>query len=74
MINPQGAIAGMLPVTLAMPAAGAEDECRRAHWRINGFGATLMVWTAEAWERLAERPTDAQYVDCGIWCALRMDD
>lgn len=46
-----------------------------AQWRINGYGATITVWTAEEWERLAERPTDAQhYPDCGIWCALRVDE
>lgn len=46
----------------------------KAHWRINGFAATLTVWTAAAWDHLTERPPDAQYLPCGIWCALRMDD
>ena len=45
-----------------------------APWRINGHPATLFVWTVEQWERLQERPADAQYSPCGIWCALRIDD
>jgi hypothetical protein len=44
-----------------------------ARWRINGHGATIIIWTADEWERLKEHPTDAQYYPCGIWCALRMD-
>ena len=44
-----------------------------ARWRINGFGATIIVWTVEEWEVLPDRPTDAQYYPCGVWCALRMD-
>ena len=43
------------------------------HWKINGYRATILVWTTEEWERLPERPTDAQYHPCGIWCALRME-
>ena len=42
-------------------------------WRINGHSATITLWTVEEWEHLKERPTDAQYYPCGIWCALRMD-
>ena len=49
------------------------DEVRNsALWRINGYAATIIVWTAEEWDRLAERPTDAQYYPCGVWCALRL--
>lgn len=44
-----------------------------AHWRINGYRASIQVWTTEEWERLAHRPADAQYYPCGIWCALRID-
>jgi hypothetical protein len=43
-----------------------------ARWRINGYPAMIIVWTAEEWERLTDRPDDAQYYSCGIWCALRM--
>ena len=44
------------------------------HWRINGHGVTIYVWTAEEWAGLPVRPVDAQYYACGIWCALRLDD
>ena len=44
-----------------------------ARWRINGYGATIVIWTAEEWAALAVRPDDAQYYPSGIWCALRMD-
>ena len=42
-------------------------------WRINGFRARLMVWTAEEWEKLEPRPADAQYHPSGVWCALRWE-
>lgn len=58
------------PLTVYHPPA---DEINTTRWRINGYLATIVIWTAEEWERLAERPPDAQYVSCGIWCALRMD-
>jgi hypothetical protein len=51
------------------PASGANTN----RWRINGHGATITIWTAEEWENLEERPADAQYYPCGIWCALRVD-
>jgi hypothetical protein len=54
--------------------AGSDPGCHEAHWRINGFPATITIWTAAAWDLLSERPPDAQYVPCGIWCSLRMDD
>ena len=37
-----------------------------ARWRINGFPAVILVWTADEWERLAVRPDDAQYYPCGV--------
>jgi hypothetical protein len=49
------------------------SQANTARWRINGHGATVIVWTADEWARLAERPADAQYIPCGIWCALRVD-
>jgi hypothetical protein len=49
------------------------DDRNSALWRINGFPARVVVWTAEEWERLDERPADAQYLPCGVWCALRLD-
>ena len=42
------------------------------YWRINGFPATIIIWTADEWEHLIDRPDDAQYFACGVWCALRM--
>ncbi len=44
-----------------------------SYWRINGFPATILVWTQDEWERMEVRPSDAQYHPCGIWCALRVD-
>ncbi len=51
----------------------AEEIASSARWLINGFPATIFVWTADEWSRLAERPHDAQQVPNGTWCALRID-
>lgn len=48
-------------------------EAHVAHWKINGFPASILIWTVEEWEKLIDRPTDAQYYPCGVWCALRID-
>jgi hypothetical protein len=48
-------------------------ETNTAQWRINGYRATIIIWTSEEWERLKDRPPDAQYYPCGVWCALRME-
>ena len=56
--------------TLYVPPA---VSCHTARWRINGYGATIVIWTVEEWELLAEQPTDAQFYPCGVWCALRME-
>ena len=45
----------------------------RTHWKINGFPASVLVWTAEQWSLLATRPDDAQRSPDGSWCVLRMD-
>ena len=42
-------------------------------WRINGHPARLLIWTTEEWERLEQRPTDAQFHPFGVWCALRIE-
>ena len=42
-------------------------------WLINGYPASLLVWTIEEWEALEERPSDAQYHPLGFWCALRFE-
>jgi hypothetical protein len=49
-------------------------DSRAVFWRINGFRAKLLVWTAEEWEKLEARPPDAQFHPSGVWCALRMDE
>ena len=46
---------------------------RSARWRINGHPASLLIWSAEEWERLEERPSDAQFHPFGVWCALRLE-
>ena len=50
-----------------------EEVANSARWFINGFPATILVWTADEWARLRERPLDAQQVSNGSWCALRID-
>jgi hypothetical protein len=50
-----------------------DHEFHIARWRINGHRALIFIWTVDEWERLADRPTDAQYYPCGVWCALRME-
>lgn len=50
------------------------DERNTAYWRVNGYPARVIVWTVAEWERLVERPTDAQFLPCGLWCVLRIDD
>lgn len=42
-------------------------------WRINGHPARLLIWTTEEWERLEQRPADAQFHPFGVWCALRVE-
>jgi hypothetical protein len=44
-----------------------------AGWRINGYAARLVIWSAEEWEKLDVRPLDAQYHPFGVWCALRLE-
>ncbi len=44
-----------------------------AFWRINGYRAKLLIWTADEWEKLKQRPSDAQYHPKGVWCSLRVD-
>lgn len=65
---------GTWPGAAASGFVPYERAAQVGRWRINGFGATLLVWTQEQWDRLEVRPVDAQYISCGVWCALRMDD
>lgn len=46
---------------------------RAAFWRINGYRASLYIWTSAEWEAMSERPGDAQYHPSGMWCALRVE-
>ena len=48
-------------------------ETNVAYWRINGYRASILIWTTEEWDRLTDRPVDAQFFPCGVWCALRLD-
>ena len=50
-----------------------EQIAPSARWLINGFPATILVWTADEWAGLTEQPHDAQPVANGTWCALRID-
>ncbi|MHB1558191.1 MAG: hypothetical protein ACYC61_12070 [Isosphaeraceae bacterium] len=51
----------------------SRPESEGIFWKINGFRATLLVWTREEWNRLESRPQDAQLHPSGVWCALRLD-
>lgn len=62
-------ISGSSPLHLYSPGG---EELHVAHWRINGHPIRVVVWTSEQWEGLEQRPSDAQYVGCGVWCALRL--
>jgi hypothetical protein len=62
-----GAAAGLRLFIRSGPDTGS------IYWKINGFRARLLVWTAEEWENLEVRPTDAQFHPSGVWCALRIE-
>jgi len=47
--------------------------CGSDRWRIDGHPARLLIWSCEEWERMEQRPTDAQYHPFGVWCALRIE-
>jgi hypothetical protein len=49
------------------------QEANVGRWRINGYRAAIIIWTVEEWEKLSERPLDAQFYPSGVWCALRME-
>jgi hypothetical protein len=46
---------------------------KNLRWLINGYPAVLTIWTEQEWQQLAERPDDAQRLDGGLWCILRME-
>jgi hypothetical protein len=49
------------------------SEAQVARWKIDGYPAVILIWTSEEWEKLSQRPSDAQFYPCGVWCALRME-
>jgi hypothetical protein len=49
------------------------DQPSSNSWLINGYPARIIIWTAEEWAKLSDRPLDAQPYPNGIWCALRID-
>ena len=55
---------------LHMPAENVADSTR---WMINGFPATVVLWSADEWSRLVDRPSQAQQSPSGTWCLLRID-
>jgi hypothetical protein len=58
------------PLQIFRPFAPVSHSAR---WKINGHKASLLIWSAEEWERLDQRPADAQFHPHGVWCALRFD-
>jgi hypothetical protein len=71
-----------LPQTLAVPGRTrsrlrrlleSEIDSPAIMWRINGYRASLLMWSRDEWAKLEARPSDAQYHPSGIWCALRID-
>lgn len=52
---------------------GPETSSSGVHvFHVNGWPATLEIWTAEQWGRLEERPAEALEFDGGQWAAFRM--
>jgi len=51
----------------------AEEVASTTCWLINGFPATILIWSADEWARLIDRPEGAQQFPNGIWCVLRVD-
>lgn len=58
-------------IRLHEPADEVGD--RGLGWLINGYPAAVLVWTAEQWARLVDRPDDARWHPSGVWVALRME-
>jgi len=70
--NPIATFDGTPPMN-PIPYCHPKSSRNASYWRINGFPATILVWTQDEWERMDVHPSDAQYHPCGIWCALRID-
>jgi hypothetical protein len=73
MGTPLQATAFVSPATDLRIFVDRGSDSRAAFWRINGYRASLLIWTVDEWERMDVRPADAQYHPSGVWCALRMD-
>lgn len=63
----------LLRLKLHLPPSAPEGGPGSARWLINGFPAAVLIWTAEEWARLTDRPGDAQPYPNGIWCVIRME-
>ena len=61
------------PVRIYRPSGDPGGPSIR-RWKVNGYPASVVVWTAEDWDRLAdaEKPADAQEHHDGIRVAVRM--
>jgi len=69
---PQGRPFALMRTQVRLFKPTVSEACT-ARWRVNGHGATIIIWTTDQWNQLEEQPTDAQYYSCGVWCALRFD-
>ena len=61
---------GRSQLQLHRPAEGVANSTR---WLINGFPATVLIWSAEEWARMIDRPEHAQQSPSGLWCLLKFD-
>jgi hypothetical protein len=49
-----------------------ENADRQTTWKINGWPVNVVIWTADEWARLHEKPPAQYYPDLGLWCALKV--
>lgn len=52
---------------------GARIGSNKARWTVNGFPATVEVWSPRAWLRLVNKPADAQVLGDGSRVQFRFD-
>jgi hypothetical protein len=72
-MNPAVQSAGFAQPRTELGLYNPSHDRNSARWRINGYPARIIIWTVDEWASLADRPDDAQYYPCGVWCALRVD-
>ena len=53
--------------------AGEPPSGTVARWLINGYPASIQIWTDAEWATLSDPPPDAQRLGNGVWCSLRME-